>query len=228
MGRSSEGSGVTHSSARLMPRTRRAVRPAGRHVLAQEIACGRLRQACGKVSRPLHGVNHFVSLTQHYGGASRLCGDSWLSCPRECAKNAQFSTRYRQLLKASTKCHSSTAENSPNLSWTSRSDHSRKIQLVLRCRSPLAKCSRPRTAPGATSGSGWTSMKTSHRSSPRFSSPMCLARSCPGNGALMDRRTTPRRHVPRTFALNLVERGLVASDHGSCRVHYAALRLPAS
>src|SRR5256885_6238628 len=158
-------------------------------------------------SSDLHGVNHFVSLTQHYGGASRLCGDSWPACLKKCAKNALFSTRHRQVLKASTKCHSSTAENSPNLSCTSRSDHSRKIQLVLRCRSPLAKCSRPRTAPGATSGSGWTSMKTSHRSSPRFSSPMCLARSYPGNGALMGRRTAPER---------------------SCRVHYAALSLPAS
>src|SRR5256885_8536055 len=179
-------------------------------------------------SSDLHGVNHFVSLTQHYGGASRRWADSWLACQKKCAKNAQFSTREQQVLKASTKSHSSTAENSPNLSCTSRSDHSRKIQLVLRCRSPLAKCSRPRTAPGATSGSGWISMKTSHRSSPRFSSPMCLARSYPGNGALMGRRTTPRRHVPRTVASDLVERGVVASSERACRVHYAGLSLPAS
>src|SRR2546427_13214426 len=33
--------------------------------------------------------------------------------------------------RASTKCHSSTAENSPKRSWISRSDHSRKIQLVV-------------------------------------------------------------------------------------------------
>src|SRR6266516_492544 len=84
---------------------------------------------------------------------------------------------------AATKCQSSTAENSPKRSWISRSDSSRKIQLVVRRRSPFTKCTRPRTAP--TSASGCISTNTSHCSSPRFSSPMCLARSGPGNGALM-------------------------------------------
>src|SRR6266513_5766839 len=35
----------------------------------------------------------------------------------------------RQPSKADTKCHNSTAENSPKRSWISRSDSSRKIQL---------------------------------------------------------------------------------------------------
>src|SRR6059058_1123771 len=85
--------------------------------------------------------------------------------------------------RAATKCHSSTAENSPKRSWISRSETSRKIQLVVRRRSPFTKCTRPRTAP--TSASGCISTNTSHRSSPRYNSPMCLARSCPGKGALM-------------------------------------------
>src|SRR2546422_175172 len=44
---------------------------------------------------------------------------------------------------AATKCQSSTAENSPKRSWISRSDSSRKIQLVVRRRSPFTKCTRP-------------------------------------------------------------------------------------
>src|ERR1051325_7992553 len=71
-------------------------------------------------------------------------GSGTARCTEKCAKTARFSTRQRQLLCASTKCHSSTAENSPNRSWISRSDHSRKIQLVVRRRCP------PPQRPGPT------------------------------------------------------------------------------
>ena len=48
-------------------------------------------------------------------------------CPQE-----EGAKPRRQSLSASTKCHNSTAENSPNLSWMSRSVGSRKIQDVAR------------------------------------------------------------------------------------------------
>src|SRR3989454_10297568 len=108
----------------------------------------------------------------------------------EMCKTCVLPNTSRYPSSAATKCHSSTAENSPKRSWISRSDSSRKIQLVLRRRSPFTKCPRPRTAP--TSTSGCISTNTSHRSSPRFSSPMCLARSCPGKAALIrDRVRSP-------------------------------------
>src|SRR5256886_5741825 len=125
MGRSSEGSG--HSRRCTLDATNDATPAPGRARQARgKFPIGGLRQACGKVPTPLHGVNHFVSRTQHYGPLRREEPVEDARRTPKCAKTARFSTRPRQLLSASTKCHSSTAENSPKRSWISRSDHSRK------------------------------------------------------------------------------------------------------
>src|SRR3989475_5833103 len=172
-----------------MPRTERA-RP-GLSDGGRSMNTGETRlPACGKVLAPLQGVNRFVSPAQQ----SDLSPSS--NCAHAAEMQAEMCTTCkilhtsRQPSNAATKCHNSTAENSPKRCWISRSDSSRKIQLVLRRRSPFTKCTRPRTAP--TSTSGCISTNTSHRSSPRFSSPMCLARSCPGKAALIrDRVRSP-------------------------------------
>src|SRR5256884_9430716 len=69
MGRSSEGSG--HSRRCTLDATNDATPAPGRARQARgKFPIGGLRQACGKVPTPLHGGNHFVSWTQHYGECS--------------------------------------------------------------------------------------------------------------------------------------------------------------
>src|SRR2546422_7123350 len=124
--------------------------------------------------------------TDVHRSCSTHAGSAWVR--REMCEQCNVLHAPRQPSRAATKCQSSTAENSPKRSWISRSDRSRKIQLVERRRSPFTKCTRPRTAP--TSASGCISTNTSHRSSPRFSSPMCLARSWPGKVARSEEHTS--------------------------------------
>src|SRR2546430_14099256 len=94
MGRSSEGSGVTHEKCTL-DATNEARRAPGRAPRARSgNRCGRVRQASGEGSRPVHRVNHLVAFGPHYFGASRLQGRFLLASSKKNAKKRQvFKTR---------------------------------------------------------------------------------------------------------------------------------------
>src|SRR5207248_10730173 len=95
MGRSSEGSGVTHEKCTL-DATNEARRATGRAPRARSgNRCGRARQACGKGLKALYSVNDFVSLTQHYGLPSRLQGFCLLVRPTKYAKKDKLATPTR-------------------------------------------------------------------------------------------------------------------------------------
>src|SRR6267378_2136924 len=104
-------------------------------------------QTCGKVQTPLQGVNRFVSPTQQNVARQPSRRTRAAVVQAKTRTMCKIYHALRQPSSAATKCHSSTAENSPKRSWISRSDHSRKIQLVVRRRSPLTKCTRPRPSP---------------------------------------------------------------------------------
>src|SRR5206468_3567810 len=199
---------------RLEPANRGAVEPdpLGKQLFGQLFQrAGKVLPGTRQVSEPqIHHLHAgFLRLPHHVRGRSAGrglrsgSGGGWLQ-----RRGHRIGLLERSLSGGwtydATKCQSSTAENSPKRSWISRSDRSRKIQLVVRRCSPFTKCTRPRTAP--TSASGCISTNTSHRSSPRFSSPMCLARSWPGKVALMgsnrgsrDYTTLPLRFLPVRF-----------------------------
>src|SRR6266446_2413024 len=72
------------------------------------------------------------------GGVSRKrctdCRKNWLTDCLSCGKVQTDRPKVPHMrYNASTKCSSSTAENSPNRSWISFSFHSRKIQPVILC-----------------------------------------------------------------------------------------------
>src|SRR2546430_17336418 len=86
MGRSSEGSG--HSRRCTLDATNDATPAPGRARQARgKFPIGGLRQACGKVPTPLHGVNHFVSWAQNYGDGSVAWSAPEGARHREMSKN---------------------------------------------------------------------------------------------------------------------------------------------
>src|SRR2546430_16802736 len=105
MGRSSEGSGHSRTctldatnDASLAPGRARQARgdslsgiTAGMREATEAVArcqpLRRLRQACGKLPRPLHGVNHFVSPAQHSHAASQDGSVLWRLMHTKMCKN---------------------------------------------------------------------------------------------------------------------------------------------